>query len=342
MKRLLSLVLSFAMALSLMPATLAAASEAVQAANALYERGLFKGTGTNADGTPIYDLDKVPTRNQAIIMLIRLLGKESEALAGSYDIPFTDVSESMRPYIGYAYTNGLTNGTTATTYSGENAISANQYVSFVLRTLGYVSGTDFEVSSALAFADKLGLTNRPYNNSSNFTRGDVAVISYRSLSVPPKGQTKPEPPAAEDKTSITDKLQDTVWGGMFSTAQSQHIEYTELYTFEATTYACVTVIAYDNEANIATYEEGTYSVNKSTITFTRTIEYRFDVKSEHTEVSNETITEEYTIELQDGVLQDGVLKINGVTFVKDDPKEPSLRTQFDAGKSIILEHYNTP
>ena len=100
-KRLLCMIRTLVMIFSLVPSVAAASDEATEAAEALYELGLFKGTGTNPDGTPIFDLDKTPTRNQAIIMLVRLLGKEEEALAGTWEIPFTDVSDAMRPYIGY-------------------------------------------------------------------------------------------------------------------------------------------------------------------------------------------------------------------------------------------------
>ena len=125
-KRVLCLILTLVMIFALVPSAAAASDEAAEAAEALYELGLFKGTGTNSDGTPIFDLDKTPTRNQAIIMLVRLLGKEEEAKAGTWKIPFTNVADAMRPYIGYAYTNGLTNGYTATTYCGGNPIRANQ------------------------------------------------------------------------------------------------------------------------------------------------------------------------------------------------------------------------
>ena len=175
-KRLSCIILTLVMIISLVPFAAAASDEATEAAEALYELGLFKGTGTNPDGTPIFDLDKTPTRNQAIIMLVRLLGKEEEAKAGTWKIPFTDVSDSMKPYIGYAYTNGLTNGYTATTYCGTNPIKANQYIAFVLRSLGYESGKDFEVSSSWKLSDKLGITNGQYENPSTFTRGDVAII----------------------------------------------------------------------------------------------------------------------------------------------------------------------
>lgn len=181
MKRIISILLVLLLLGSVMPMAAAAEDEAQQAAEELYALGLFKGTGTNADGTPIFDLDKTPSRNQAIIMLVRLLGKEEEALAGTWEIPFTDVSDSMKPYIGYAYAKGLTNGTTATTYSGTAPIKANQYVAFVLRALGYVSGADFTVSDACVFSDEIGLTRGQYSAKTPFTRGDIAIISNTAL-----------------------------------------------------------------------------------------------------------------------------------------------------------------
>ena len=52
MKKVLSLILAFIMVLSLMPAA-AAAQEDKSAAQTLYDLGLFKGTGTNADGIAV-------------------------------------------------------------------------------------------------------------------------------------------------------------------------------------------------------------------------------------------------------------------------------------------------
>ena len=117
-------------------------------------------------------------------MLVRLLGKEEEALAGEWELPFTDVAKDSTayPYIGYAYANGLTNGTSATTYSGSNPIKPNQYITFVLRSLGYVSGEDFSVGTAWDFSDKIGLTDGSYSaETKDFTRGDVAMITLFAL-----------------------------------------------------------------------------------------------------------------------------------------------------------------
>ena len=192
-KKFLCLFLALVMVFSLIPSAVAANDEATQAAQTLYELGLFRGTGTNPDGTPIFDLDKTPTRNQAVIMLVRLLGKEEEALAGDWNLPFTDVAKDSTafPYIGYAYANGLTSGTTATTYSGTNPIKANQYITFVLRALGYESGKDFQVGTSYLLSDQLGITHGEYANATAFTRGDVAKISLGAHEVQEVLKTAP-------------------------------------------------------------------------------------------------------------------------------------------------------
>lgn len=184
MKRFAAFALSFALILTLLPTSLAASSEAIEAAQTLYELGLFNGTGNNPDGTPNFDLDRVPTRAEAVTMLVRLLGKDEEAAHGTWETPFTDVANWAKPYVGYAYTNNLTTGTSATTFGGSDVITASQYLTFVLRALGYASGTDFQWDRAWEKSDEIGLTDGRYNaETTSFTRGDVAIISNRTLSI---------------------------------------------------------------------------------------------------------------------------------------------------------------
>ena len=152
------------------------------AAERLYALGLFQGVGDNADGTPNFALDRVPTRHEAVTMLVRLLGQEEAAKNETWTTPFTDVAEWAKPYVGYAYTTGLTTGTSATTYGGYDTITASQYLTFVLRALGYTSGSDFAWDSAWVLSDELGFTNGEYNASTrSFTRGDIAAISLSAL-----------------------------------------------------------------------------------------------------------------------------------------------------------------
>ena len=183
MKRFLSFILALTLAVSLVPSAFAASDEAVQAANALHALGLFNGTGTDANGNPVYDLDRAPTREEAITMLIRLMGKEE--IAKDYDrkMPFTDVSGWAKPYVGAAYSWGLTSGTSETTFGGKQKVSAMQYLTFVLRALDYEDGTDFQWDKAWELSDKIALTSGQYSSDRSITRGDVAIISLKALSI---------------------------------------------------------------------------------------------------------------------------------------------------------------
>lgn len=152
------------------------------AAELLYQLGLFQGVGTGADGKPDFDLDRAPTRQEAVTMLIRLLGKDAEAKAGSYKTPFTDVADWAKPYVGYAYANKLTLGTGGNTFGGSDTVTPAQYLTFVLRALGYSSQEDFTWSSAWELTDALEITYGEYNaDTQGFTRGNVAMISASAL-----------------------------------------------------------------------------------------------------------------------------------------------------------------
>ena len=183
MKRFLSFILALTLAVSLVPSAFAASDEALQAANTLHTLGLFNGTGTDANGNPVYDLDRAPTREEAITMLVRLLGREEEAKSDDWRMPFTDVSNWAKPYVGYAYTYDLTSGTSETTFGGKQKVSATQYLTFVLRALHYEDGTDFQWNRAWKLSDEIGLTSAQYTSDSSITRGDVATISLKALSV---------------------------------------------------------------------------------------------------------------------------------------------------------------
>jgi len=190
MKKVLGILIVLVMILSAGSAVSAAGAEAVTAADTLYELGLFNGTGTNAYGRPVYDLDRAPTRQEAVTMLVRLLGKDAEAKKGSWETPFTDVDDWAKPYVGYAYENGLTNGTSATTFGGNETVTASQYLTFVLRSLGYDSNTDFQWDAAWDLSDQIGLTDGRYTNAKTFLRGDVTIVSCSALDVVQKGSSQ--------------------------------------------------------------------------------------------------------------------------------------------------------
>lgn len=180
--KIMSTVLAFVLITAFIPFASATNDEANAAADELHELGLLGGVGTNADGTINYDLDRTPTRAEAVTMLVRFLGKETEAKAGQWKTPFTDVAEWAEPYVGYAYANGLTGGVGGGLFGSASEISATQYLTFLLRALDYSSTTDFRWDKAWELTDKLGLTHGEYNIAdTTFTRGDMVVVSRHAL-----------------------------------------------------------------------------------------------------------------------------------------------------------------
>ncbi len=160
----------------------AGASSFDHCADKLNQLGLFQGT------TEGYALDRAPTRAEAAVMLVRMLGKEEEAKALSYTAPFTDLQGWEKPYVQYLYDNGLASGTTATSFSPQKECSAQMYATFLLRALGYSDADgDFTYADAIEYARKLGLVDEANVGTGDFLRDNVAAMSYTALSVSPKG-----------------------------------------------------------------------------------------------------------------------------------------------------------
>lgn len=149
-------------------------------ADSLHEMGLFQGTQND------YDLDRTPTRAEAAVMLVRLLGKEAEAKTLTYTAPFTDLKGWEKPYVQYLYSNGLANGTNRTTFNPTGKCTAQMYATFLLRALGYSDTADFSYANAIETAREQGIYDTGIINVQNFLRDDAAAASYTALSVSPK------------------------------------------------------------------------------------------------------------------------------------------------------------
>ena len=117
-------------------------------------------------------------------MLVRLLGEENNAEANDYSQVFDDV-ESDRwsfPYVMYCYENEITKGTGEDTFSPAASISGGEFVTLVLRLLGY---TDAEPETAFEDAVYRGVFNSSVaaklKTATEFLRDDMVYIVYRSL-----------------------------------------------------------------------------------------------------------------------------------------------------------------
>lgn len=126
-------------------------------ADALAEMGLLQGTGVSYGSG--YELERTSMRIEGLVMFIRLLGEERAALQSTAPNPFADVPTWAERYVAYAYEKGYTTGTgvaaDGTMYFSPNAtISAEEYMTFLLRALGYSdSGKDPDFSWQTAMTD---------------------------------------------------------------------------------------------------------------------------------------------------------------------------------------------
>lgn len=153
-------------------------------AEALKSLSLLRGSGTGYGSG--FDLENAPTRGAALIMFIRLLGEEEQALAYTGDCPFTDVAKGSTtyPYVAYAYEKGYTNGYSPTTFRPKDKTNARQYTEFILRAMGYSSHENTELDGTLANAVQRGVitaAEKAALERGSFLRADLTYLSYYAL-----------------------------------------------------------------------------------------------------------------------------------------------------------------
>lgn len=155
---------------------------------ALRSLGLFRGTGTGiGEG---FDLHLTPTRAEALVMFIRILGEEDEALACQYTHPFHDVPEWLDRYAAWAYEKGYSNGIDVNTFGTRNPVSIVEFQEFLLRALGYsVAGVDDYLTSLERALACGSLTDAEYITlkDCDFRRAHVAYMCYYNLETPVSG-----------------------------------------------------------------------------------------------------------------------------------------------------------
>lgn len=164
-------------------------------ADALRIMGLFQGSGTGYGSG--YDLEQAPTRIQGLIMFLRLIGEEKAALATTASSPFTDVPAWCQSYVAYAYEKGYTKGMdeAAKLFGTNDTLTAGQYVTFLLRALGYSESgesPDFTWDTSIQRGVELGILTAGEQKSlesGTFLRAHVVYLSYFALDAQMKNGT---------------------------------------------------------------------------------------------------------------------------------------------------------
>jgi len=157
-------------------------------AHALNVLGLFRGSNIG------FELERKATRAEAITMLIRILGEEQQALSYTGKHPFKDVPNWADRYVAYAYNMGYTTGMSATQFGSSNTVTAAQYLTFLLRALGYSDANgDFVWSEAVSAAVAYGVLtpNEERMMRTVFFRDQMVLASYKVLFTNMKGTYAP-------------------------------------------------------------------------------------------------------------------------------------------------------
>ncbi|MDD3323360.1 MAG: hypothetical protein PHS59_18140, partial [Paludibacter sp.] len=126
---------------------------ATEMADKLSALDLFHGTENG------YELEKTATRAESIAMLIRLLGEDGKIKkSGTVWNNFTDVPNWAKYYVEYAYSKGYSYGVSYTEFGASDKTTAAQYITLVLRSLGYDGSRDgYTWDNPFAFAETIGL-----------------------------------------------------------------------------------------------------------------------------------------------------------------------------------------
>lgn len=214
----------------------------VNKVNVLTKLEILKGDGNSLN------LDGQLSRSEAAAFIVRLLGKEEEVTSnkdkynktGFIDVP---KKEWFAPYIGYCIEKDIINGYDDGTFKPKDKLGEKAFFKLILASLGYKYNEDFTWNDVFTKAYGIGLVydlsySSGHKEDTNFTRGEVANIIYRTLQM------------KNNKTKVR-MAQAFVENGMIS--KSDAIEY-ELLEDEIETQI-VSVIATNSTTIEVTFNE---------------------------------------------------------------------------------------
>ena len=186
LKRALSLGLTAAMISGLMVMGSSAASYAdvtsednQEAIEVLQAVGIMVGD-ENGDFNP----DQKVTRNEMAVVMSNLMAYNVKTYAGTS--PFTDVPSWAEPYVAACWTNGITAGTSATTYGGSESVTTAQAALMLMKALGYFQyssdfGSDWQLST-VSQGNKIDLFDNVDSGVRDaMTRNDLAQLVLNTL-----------------------------------------------------------------------------------------------------------------------------------------------------------------
>lgn len=190
-KTLISILTATAVFLgSIVPVSAFSENESRSVEKFFVEAQLLKGDGSS------YGLENAPTRLEGIIILIRLLGKDGEAMEmQSLPCRFNDVPAWAAGYANYASAEGLAKGISDTLFGTNESMTAQQFHTLMLRVIGYDDGEgDFQWNRSVQAAEKLAILPgdmaQRYDFTSEYTKRDLMETAFCFLEAPFKDGTE--------------------------------------------------------------------------------------------------------------------------------------------------------
>ncbi len=178
MKKITALIVAVVIVFSAIPCFGIAVT---QKAEALYNLGLLKGTGSGFSVEGL-ELDRYATRVEMCVTVVRMLGKEEKALYQKNQHPFNDVPLWASDYIGWLYENYLVNGVSDTYFGANDNATVSQFATMLLRVLGYSDKKgDFSYQSAGAFAKGKGIITDNSTDNDYLLRSSMIDMCYNAL-----------------------------------------------------------------------------------------------------------------------------------------------------------------
>ena len=158
-------------------------------ANKLKLLGVFRGTEQG------FELDRQPTRLEGLVIMLRLLGEEENALRFQPETEFfTDVPAWGKPYVYYAYERGITKGVSENTFAPEVSLQSYAFLTYMLRAMSYRDGTDDSADFIWNQPELFAMSKNLVNESqlaawsvNPFYRKDAVRVAYTALNTKTAG-----------------------------------------------------------------------------------------------------------------------------------------------------------
>lgn len=259
MNKVTSALLCAALMLSLAYPALAAepVSEMEIAAEYLYEQGIMVG-----DGNGDMRLNDSLNRAELAVLLTRLHGGSgTDPDSYAWACYFTDVPQWAAPYVGYCTAMLLVAGYGNQIYGANDPVTSAAACTVILRACGYDDGEGslWDYNTACSYAASLGLLDPATKGKDAFTRGDMALLIYRTWNTPavlPQVERVEGITTAPDGAVLSKTVKQKSWSREdFSQEASQEI-FTGCYTrgwYNAIRQSIVdwrTILAGNNSAGI--------------------------------------------------------------------------------------------